>query len=71
MTLTLQKCALLVKLFYQNEESAIKALRKFLSLKQLRKGPLIRQGLTNMIRKFEATEGRFSQEGDERVLQHK
>ncbi|GFX20009.1 agmatinase, mitochondrial [Trichonephila clavipes] len=47
--------ALLVKLYYQNGNSATKALRKFRSLKRLRKGPLSSQGLTKMIRKFEAT----------------
>lgn len=55
MTLTLQERALLVKLFYQNGDSATEALRKFRSLKRLRKGPLSSQGLTNMITKFEAT----------------
>ncbi|GFT21395.1 hypothetical protein TNCV_3816691 [Trichonephila clavipes] len=55
MTSILQECALLVKLFYKNEDSTTEALRKFRFLKWLRKGPLSSQELTHMTRKFEAT----------------
>ncbi|GFV40157.1 hypothetical protein TNCV_3953541 [Trichonephila clavipes] len=55
MKFKLQGRVLLVKLFYQNENSATKVLRKFRSLNRLRKGPFISQVLRNMIRKFEVT----------------
>ncbi|GFV53373.1 hypothetical protein TNCV_4502541 [Trichonephila clavipes] len=54
MTLTLQIRALLVKLFYLVGTLQPKFLLKFRSLKRLQKGSLSSQGLTNMIRKFEA-----------------
>ena len=50
MTLSLQECVLLVILFYQNGDSVTKSR----SLKRLRKYPLTSQGVTNMIRTFEA-----------------
>ncbi|GFU69038.1 hypothetical protein TNCV_3785591 [Trichonephila clavipes] len=46
----LTHCALLVESWEQNGDSATDALRKLRSLKQLRKGPLSSQGLTNTIR---------------------
>ena len=56
MTLTLQELALLVKLFNQNRDSVTKALRKFRSLKWLRKCPVTSQELANMIRNLKQRE---------------
>ncbi|GFW49091.1 hypothetical protein TNCV_467191 [Trichonephila clavipes] len=56
MSLCLPDRALLVKLFYQNDNSAIVALRKFRTLKELRKGPLTAKNLRLMVTKFEETE---------------
>ncbi|GFY13505.1 hypothetical protein TNCV_4958751 [Trichonephila clavipes] len=53
MSLCLPDRALLVKLFYQNDNSAIVALRKFRTLKGLRKGPLTAKNLQLMVIKFE------------------
>ncbi|GFW64834.1 uncharacterized protein TNCV_3066911 [Trichonephila clavipes] len=53
MSLCLPDRALLVKLFYQNDNSAIVALRKFRTL--LRKGPLTAKNLRWMVTKFEET----------------
>ncbi|GFT94885.1 uncharacterized protein TNCV_1471921 [Trichonephila clavipes] len=47
--------ALLVKLLYQNDNSTIVALRKFRTLKGLRKGPLTAKNLRLMVTKFEET----------------
>ncbi len=47
--------ALLVKLLYQNDNSPIVALRKFRSLKEIRKGPLTVKGFRLMVDKFEET----------------
>ncbi|GFW21088.1 uncharacterized protein TNCV_2703281 [Trichonephila clavipes] len=47
--------ALLVKLFYQNDNSAIVAVRKFRRLKGLRKGPFTAKNLRLMVSKFEET----------------
>ncbi|GFT88406.1 DUF4817 domain-containing protein [Trichonephila clavipes] len=55
MSLCLPDRALLVKLFYQNDNSAIVALRKFRTLKGLRKGPLTAKNLPLMVTKFEET----------------
>ncbi|GFU86465.1 uncharacterized protein TNCV_1418171 [Trichonephila clavipes] len=55
MSLCLPDRALLVKLFYQNDNSAIVALRKFRTLKGLRKGPLTAKNLRWMVTKFEET----------------
>ncbi|GFY34452.1 hypothetical protein TNCV_2821381 [Trichonephila clavipes] len=55
MSLCLPDRALLVKLFYQNDNSAIVALRKFRTLKGLRKGPLTAKNLQLMVTKFEKT----------------
>ncbi|GFU57825.1 hypothetical protein TNCV_1850771 [Trichonephila clavipes] len=55
MSLCLPDRALLVKLFYQNDNSAIVALRKFRTLKGLRKGPLTAKNLRLMATKFEET----------------
>ncbi|GFW50757.1 uncharacterized protein TNCV_3443991 [Trichonephila clavipes] len=53
MSLCLPDRALLVKLFYQNDNSAIVTLRKFRTL--LRKGPLTAKNLRLMVTKFEET----------------
>ncbi|GFT54240.1 DUF4817 domain-containing protein [Trichonephila clavipes] len=55
MSLCLPDRALLVKLFYQNDNSAIVALRKFRKLKGLRKGPLTAKNLRLIVTKFEET----------------
>ncbi|GFX18758.1 uncharacterized protein TNCV_3019161 [Trichonephila clavipes] len=55
MSLSLPDRALLVKLFCQNDNSAIVALRKFRTLKGMRKGPLIAINLQLMVTKFEET----------------
>ncbi|GFT35427.1 uncharacterized protein TNCV_922461 [Trichonephila clavipes] len=55
MSLCLPERALLVKLFYQNDNSAIVARRKFWTLKGLRKGPLTAKNLRLMVTKFEET----------------
>ncbi|GFU55435.1 uncharacterized protein TNCV_2550231 [Trichonephila clavipes] len=55
MSLCLPDRALLVKLFYQNDNSAIVALRKFRTLKGLRKGPLTAKNLRLMVTKFGET----------------
>ncbi|GFT45052.1 uncharacterized protein TNCV_3790461 [Trichonephila clavipes] len=55
MSLCLPDRALLVKLFYQNDNSAIVALRKFQTLKGMRKGPLSAINLRLMATKFEET----------------
>ncbi|GFW46989.1 uncharacterized protein TNCV_3486011 [Trichonephila clavipes] len=52
MSLRLPDRALLVKLFYQNDNSAI---RKFRTLKGMRKGPLTAINLQLMVTKFEET----------------
>ncbi|GFX00672.1 uncharacterized protein TNCV_2236791 [Trichonephila clavipes] len=56
MSLCLPDRALLVKLFYQNDNSAIVALQKFRTLKGLRKGPLTTKNLRLMVTIFEETE---------------
>ncbi|GFX09021.1 hypothetical protein TNCV_4166001 [Trichonephila clavipes] len=55
MSLHLPDRALLVKLFYQNDNSAIVALRKFRTFKGTRKGPLTVINLGLMVTKFEET----------------
>ncbi|GFX14583.1 uncharacterized protein TNCV_4015811 [Trichonephila clavipes] len=55
MSLCLPDRALLAKLFYQNDNSAIVALRKFRTLKGFRKGPLTAKNLRLMVTKFEET----------------
>ncbi|GFV13635.1 catalase [Trichonephila clavipes] len=55
MSLCLPDRALLVKLFYQIDNSAIVALRRFRTLKGLRKGPLTAKYLRLMVTKFEET----------------
>ncbi|GFY09439.1 hypothetical protein TNCV_4321181 [Trichonephila clavipes] len=55
MSLRLPDQALLVKLFYQNNSSAIVALQKFRTLKGMRKGPLPAINLRFMVTKFEET----------------
>ncbi|GFV83420.1 hypothetical protein TNCV_3055671 [Trichonephila clavipes] len=49
--------ALLVKLFYMNEESATIALRKFRVHKNVKsgKGPLTLAGLSKLVKRFEET----------------
>ncbi|GFX73434.1 hypothetical protein TNCV_3402451 [Trichonephila clavipes] len=56
MSLRLTDRALIVKLFYQNDNSAIVALRKFRTLKGMRKGPLTVKNLRLMVTKFKETE---------------
>ncbi|GFV61386.1 DUF4817 domain-containing protein [Trichonephila clavipes] len=55
MPLRLQDRALLVKLFYQNNNSAIVGLQKFRTLKGMQKGPLTAINLRLMETKFEET----------------
>ncbi|GFU75177.1 uncharacterized protein TNCV_2056201 [Trichonephila clavipes] len=55
MSLRLPDRAFLVKLFYQNDNSAIVALRKFRTLKKMRKGPLTAKTLRLMVTRFEDT----------------
>ena len=55
MSLSLPDRALLVKLFYQNDNSAVVALRKFRTLKRMRKGPLTVKDLQIVVAKFENT----------------
>ncbi|GFU40752.1 hypothetical protein TNCV_3231091 [Trichonephila clavipes] len=55
MSLRLPDRALLVQLFYQNDNSAIVALRKFRTLKGMRKGPLTAINLQLMVTKYEET----------------
>ncbi|GFU63903.1 uncharacterized protein TNCV_4204201 [Trichonephila clavipes] len=55
MPLRLPDRALIVKLFYQNDNSAIVCLRKFRTLKGMRKGPLTVKNRL-MVTKFEETE---------------
>ncbi|GFW64372.1 uncharacterized protein TNCV_273961 [Trichonephila clavipes] len=55
MSLCLPDRALLEKLFYQNDNSAIIALRKFQTLKGLQKGPFTAKNLRLMVIKFEET----------------
>ncbi|GFW58698.1 DUF4817 domain-containing protein [Trichonephila clavipes] len=55
MSLRLPDRALLVKLFYQNDNSTIVALRKFRTLKGMRKGPLTAINHRLMVTKFEET----------------
>ncbi|GFU00492.1 uncharacterized protein TNCV_1692691 [Trichonephila clavipes] len=55
MSLCFPDRTLLVKLFYQNHNSGIVALRKFRTLKGLRKGPLTAKNLRLMVTKFEET----------------
>ncbi|MBJ5486920.1 hypothetical protein JGG36_24350, partial [Salmonella enterica subsp. enterica serovar Meleagridis] len=57
MGVALKDCALLVKLFYKNNDSAPVALQKFRTLKGMKKGvgPMTAVGLEKMIQKFEKT----------------
>ncbi|GFU06773.1 uncharacterized protein TNCV_4353371 [Trichonephila clavipes] len=55
MSLRLPDRALLVELFYQNDNSAIVAQRSFCTLKGMRKGPLTAINLQLMVTKFEET----------------
>ncbi|GFX52827.1 uncharacterized protein TNCV_3720171 [Trichonephila clavipes] len=55
MSLCLPDRALLVKLFYQNDNSTVVALRKFRTLKGLQKRPLTVKNLRLMVTKFEET----------------
>ncbi|GFW06585.1 uncharacterized protein TNCV_2189181 [Trichonephila clavipes] len=56
MSLSLPDRALLLKLFYRNDNSAIVALWKFRTLKGMRKDPLTAKNLRLMVTKFEETE---------------
>ncbi|GFV06662.1 uncharacterized protein TNCV_2949841 [Trichonephila clavipes] len=55
MSLRLPDRALIVKLFYQNDNSAIVALRKFRTLKGMRKGPLTVKNLRLMVEEDKAS----------------
>ena len=57
MTVSLKDRAILVKLFYKNNDSAPVALQKFRTLKGIKKGvgPMTANGLEKMIEKFEKT----------------
>ncbi|GFY09440.1 uncharacterized protein TNCV_4321191 [Trichonephila clavipes] len=66
MSLRLPDQALLVKLFYQNDNSAIVALRKFRTLKGMRKGSLTAINLRLMVTKFEETGSLNVRSGRER-----
>ncbi|GFY00190.1 uncharacterized protein TNCV_2835471 [Trichonephila clavipes] len=55
MSLRLPDRALLVNLFYQNDNSTVVALQKFRTLKRMRKGPLTVKNLRLMVTKFEET----------------
>ncbi|GFT41389.1 hypothetical protein TNCV_3890101 [Trichonephila clavipes] len=66
MSLRLPDRALIVKLFYQIDKSAIVALRKFQTLKGIRKGQLTVKILRLMVTKFEETESLNVRSGRER-----
>ncbi|GFX48436.1 uncharacterized protein TNCV_4614321 [Trichonephila clavipes] len=55
MLLRLPDRALLVKLFYQNDNSTIVALRKFRTLRGMQKCPLSAKNLRLIVTKFEET----------------
>ncbi|PSN48451.1 hypothetical protein C0J52_18942 [Blattella germanica] len=55
MSLDKRNRALLVKLFYKNNNNASAALREYRRLKGLRKGPLSPSALRNMMKKFKST----------------
>jgi hypothetical protein len=57
MAVTMCDRALLVKLYYKNDDCAPIALQKFRTLKGMRKGagPMSAKGLVNMVTKFEET----------------
>ena len=52
---TLQEKALLGKLFDQNQKNSVAAVKKFLCMKKVRRGPKSPRALRKMIQKFEAT----------------
>lgn len=52
---TLKDKALLVKLFYQNDENSAAAIRAFRRLKNIRRGPMTPRALRDMMKKFERT----------------
>ncbi|GFX99658.1 uncharacterized protein TNCV_3053151 [Trichonephila clavipes] len=66
MSLRLPDRALIVKLFYQIDNSAIVGLQKFQTLMGMRKGPLIVKNLRLMVTKFEETESLNVRSGRER-----
>ncbi len=53
MSLSMKDRALLVKFFYKNDDCVLAALKKFRSLKGMKKGygPISAKGLKNMIQK--------------------
>ncbi|GFW29597.1 uncharacterized protein TNCV_3934651 [Trichonephila clavipes] len=65
MTVSLKDCALLVKLFYKNNDCASIALLKFRTLKDMKKGvgPMTTQSPEKMIQKFEETDSFHVQSG--------
>ncbi|GBM63013.1 hypothetical protein AVEN_12287-1 [Araneus ventricosus] len=52
---TLQEKALLVKLFYLNQQNSVAAAKEFRSMKPIRRGPMSSCALRKMIQKFETT----------------
>ncbi|GBO22421.1 hypothetical protein AVEN_37093-1 [Araneus ventricosus] len=52
---TLQERALLVKLFYLNQQNSVAAAKEFRSMKQIRRGPMSSCALRKMIQKLETT----------------
>ena len=55
MTLTMKDPALLLKLFYKNDECAFTAIRRFQTLKSIKSGPITTNGLRKIVAKFEQT----------------
>ncbi|GBN46715.1 hypothetical protein AVEN_149538-1 [Araneus ventricosus] len=53
--LTLQEKALLVKLFYLNQQNSVAAVKEFRRMKQIRRCPMFPCALRKMIWKFETT----------------
>ncbi|GBL84603.1 hypothetical protein AVEN_191069-1 [Araneus ventricosus] len=52
---TLQEKALLVKLFYLNQQNSVAAVKEFRHMKQMRKGPMSPCALRKIIQKFQTT----------------
>ncbi|GBM41325.1 hypothetical protein AVEN_241484-1 [Araneus ventricosus] len=53
--LTFQEKALLVKLFYLNQQNSVAAVKEFRCVKQIRRGSMFPCALRKMIQKFETT----------------
>ncbi|GBL73710.1 hypothetical protein AVEN_230699-1 [Araneus ventricosus] len=52
---TLQEKAILVKLFYLNQQNSIATVKEFRRMKHIRRGPMSPCALRKMIQKFETT----------------